>query len=152
MACIRLLSRLNIYHIPLRSCWHHSGALASNISVQQVFVFFWCQSDLHINCCDACWWILFRWFLRHKKSLGGAKYLWYSASPWLVVLLWIFAPIYSCFVALVVLTSCRQYWPCKNFQRLALFVGHFKNGRAEVRRRSYRWKLCVNVMRRKIED
>ena len=152
MACVGLLSKLGIYCIPSRSRWCPSGALASNISVQQVLVFSQCQSGLLVDCCDACWWVLFGWFPRRKVSLSDAGHLWYSASPWLVVLLWVFAPVCLCSAVSVISISCRQYWSCKNLWKLALFIGHPKNGGAEVGRRSHRWKLGAGVMRKKIED
>ena len=152
MACVGLLLRLGIYRIPSYSCWHYGGALASSISIQQVFLFFWCQNGLLVDRCYACWWVLSGWFSRHKVSLGSAKHRQYSASPWLVIPLWVFAPVCPRFTVPIISISCCQCWPCKDFRRLAFFVGYPRNGGAKVRCRSYRWKLGAGVIRGRIED
>ena len=138
MACVGLLSRLGIHRIPSRSRRRHGGALASSISVQQVLVFFQCRSGLLVDCCDACWLVLSGWFPGRKVSLGGARYLRYPANPWLIVPLWVSAPVCSCSAVPIVSISCRQCWPCKDLWRLTLFIGHRKNSRAEVGHRSHR--------------
>ena len=93
-----------------------------------------------------------RWFPGRRVSFGGAEYLLYPVSSWLVVLLWVSAPDCLCFVALVVSISCCQCWLYKNFQRLALFVGHLKNSGAEVGYKSHRWELGIDMIGRKIEN
>ena len=152
MACVRLLSRLGIYRIPSHSCWRHGRALASSIFVQQVLIFSQCQSSLLVDCCDACWWVLSGWFPGRKVSPGGARYLQYPTSPWLVVLLWVFAPVGPRSAIPIVSISCRQCWLCKNFRRLAFFIGHPRNSGAKVRHRSHRWKLSASVMGERMED
>ena len=146
MAYVGLLLRLGIYCIPSHSRWRHGGALASSISVQRVFIFFWCQSCLLVDRRDACWWVLSGWFPGRRVSPCGAGHLRYPASPWLVVPLWVSAPVRPRSAVLVVSISCRQCWPYKDLRRLALFVGHPRNGGAEVRRRSHRWELGADVM------
>ena len=152
MACVGLFSKLGISRIPSCSCQRHGGVLASGISVQQVLVFFWCQSGLLVDYRDACWWVLSGWFSGRRVSPGGAGHLRYPASPWLVVPLWVSAPVRPCSTVLVVSISCRQCWPCKNLRRLALFVSHLRNGGAEVGRRFHRWELDAGVMGGRIED
>ena len=152
MVCVGLLLRLDIYCILLHSCRRHGGALASSISVQQVLVFSWCRSGLLVDCRDACWWVLSGWFPGRRVSPCGAGHLRYPASPWLVVPLWVSAPVCPRSAVPVVSISCRQYWPCKDLRRLALFVGHPRNGGAEVKHRSYKWELGVNVMEGKMES
>ena len=151
MACVGLLSRLGIHRIPSRSRRRHGGALASSISVQQVLVFSQCRSGLLVDRHDACWWVLSGWFPGRRVSPCGAGHLWYPASPWLVVPLWVSAPVHPCSAVPVVSISCRQCWSCKDLRRLALFVGHPRNGGAEVRRRSHRWKLGTDVMGGRME-
>ena len=151
-ACVGPLLRLGIYCIPSHSCQCHGRALTSNIFIQQVLIFFWCQSGLLLDCCDAYWWVLSRWFPERRINPGGAGHLWYPASPWLVVLLWVFAPIYPCSIASVVSILYCQCWPCKNFWRLALFVGHPKNSGAEIRRRSHKWELSASVIGKRMEN
>ena len=60
IAYIRLFLRLDIYYIPLYSCQYYDGALTSNISMQQVHIFFWCWNSLLIDYCDAYSWVFFR--------------------------------------------------------------------------------------------
>ena len=152
MACVGLLSKLSIYCIPSCSYWRHDRVLASSIFMQWVLVFFHSQSNLLVDCCDASWWVLSGWFLGHKKSLDSVGHLRYSASPWLVVLFWVFAPICLCSAVHIVSISCCQCWPCQDLWRLALFVGYPRNGKAEVERRSHRWVLGAGVIRGKIEN
>ena len=153
MACVRLLSRLGIYYNPLHSYQCHGGASANSISVQQVYMFFWCQSGLLVDCRDAYWWILSEWFPGRKVSPSNAAYRRCLPSRlWLVVLLWVSAPIYFRPTIFRVLISCRQCWPYKGLQRLVPYISHLKNGKAEVRRRSHRWELGADVMGEKIED
>ena len=152
MACVGLLLRLGIHRIPSRSCRCHGEALANSISVQRVCVFFQCRSALLVGCCDACWWVLSGWFPGRRVSPCGAGHLRYPASPWLVVPLWVSAPVRPRSAVLVVSISCRQCWPYKDLRRLALFVGHPRNGGAEVRRRSHRWELGASVMGGRMEN
>ena len=152
MACVGLLLRLGIHRIPSHSCRRHGGALASSISVQRVLMFFWCQSGLLVDCCDACWWVLSGWFPGRKVSPGGVRHLWYPASPWLVVPLWVSAPVRPRSAVPVVSISCRRCWPCKDLRRLAPLVGHPSNGGDEVGHRSQRWRLGAGVMEGKMED
>ena len=152
MACVGLLSRLGIYRIPSRSRRRHGGVLASSISVQQVLVFSRCRSGLLVDRRDACWWVLSGWFPGRRVSPCGAGHLRYPASPWLVVPLWVSAPVRPRSAVLIVSISCRRCWPCKDLRRLALFVGHPKNGGAKVGRRSHRWELGAGVMGRRVED
>ena len=138
MACVELLSRLGIYCIFSYSYQRHGKTLANSISVQQILIFSWCQSSLLVDHCDTCWWILSGWFLGRRVSFGVAKHLWYPANLWLVVLFWVFASVCPHSAALVVSISCRQCWSYKNLWRLAPFVGHLKNGGAEVEYKSHR--------------
>ena len=152
MACVGQFLRLGIHRIPSHSCWRHGGVLANSISVQQVLVFSWCQRGLVVDCRNTCWWVLSRWFPGRRVSPGSARHLWYPASPWLVVPLWVSAPVRPRSAVLVVSISCRQCWPYKDFWRLALFVGHLRNGGAEVGRRFHRWKLGADVIRGRMES
>lgn len=54
IACIGLLLRSGIYRNPSYNPQRHSLALTNNTFVQQVFVFFHCQSDMLIDCCSTC--------------------------------------------------------------------------------------------------
>ena len=152
MAYVRLLSRLGIYCIVSRSRQRHGGALASNISVQQIRMFFQCQSGLLVGCCDVCWWVLSGWFPGRRVDLGDAARRWYLSSRlWPVFLFWVSAFIYLCLTFLGISILCRQCWLYKGLRRPAPFLGHSRNSGAEVRRRSHRWKLGADVRRRKIE-
>ena len=58
MACIRLFVKPNICQMFLYNLWRYDIALANNIFMQQVLVFFWCQNDLLVDYYNACWWAL----------------------------------------------------------------------------------------------
>ena len=115
-------------------------------------MFSWCLNGLPVDCRNACWWILSIWFLGRRVSPDDARHFQYPASPWPVVPLWISAPVCPCSAILVVSISCYQYWPCKDFWRLAFFIGYSKNGGAEIKRRFHRWELGANVMGERVEN
>ena len=150
MACVGLFSRLGIYCIPLHSCRCYGGALASSISVQQVCMFSQCRNGLLVGRCDACWWVLSRWFPKCRIGPGDAARHWcFSSHLWLIVPLWAFGLVCLLPGVPIALISCSQCWLYKDFWRLALFVSHSKNDRVEVKRRSHRWGLDAGAMTQK---
>ena len=60
--------------------------------------------------------------------------------------------IYLHSAAPVVSISCHQYWPYKDFQKLASFISYPKNDRSKIGHKSHRWELDVSVMEGKIEN
>ena len=153
IAYVKLLSRLGIHCIPSRSCQRHGGALASSIFVQQIHIFFWCQNGLLVDRRNACWWVLFGWFLGRKVGPDNAARRRCSFScPWPVVLLWFSALVYFRPAILGLSISCYQCWPYKGLRRLVFLIGHPKKGGAWVESRSYRWELGADMMEGKMES
>ena len=153
MACVGLLSRLDIHRIPSRSRRRYSGALNSCISIQQVRAFSQCRSGLLVGRCDAYWWVLSGWFPRRRVGLGDTTHSQCPPScPWSVVPLWVSALVCPCSAILRVSILCRRCWPYKSLWRLALFIGHSKNGGVAVEPRSHRWELGADVMGGRIES
>ena len=147
MACVGLLFKLGIHCTPSRSCQCHGGALATSISVQRVYMFFWWQSGLLVGHRDACLWVLSGWFPRCRVISGNAARRQCPPSLlWLVVPLWVSVLVHSHSAIFEVSILCCQCWFYKSFQRLALFVGHPRNSGAGVKHKSHRWKLGVDVM------
>ena len=111
------------------------------------------QNSLLVDCHYTCWWILSGWFPGHKVSPSDAICHWYLLSRfWLIVWFWVSALVCFCPTILRVSISCRQCWPYKGLWRLALFVGHPKNGGAEIGRKSHRQELGADVMGGRIES
>ena len=153
MACVGLLLRLDIHHIPSHSYRRHGGALASNISVQWIRVFFQCRNGLLVGRRDACWWVLSGWSPGRRVGPGdAARHRCPPSCLWPVVLLWVSALVHPCLAILEVSISCHQCWPYKGLRRLAPFVGHSRNNGAEVGRRYHRWKLHADVMGGRMES
>ena len=93
------------------------------------------------------------WLPGRRVGLGNAAICRCPSSRlWLVVSLWVSALVCPCPAILGVSISCRRCWPYKGLQKLALFVGHPRNGGAEVGRRSHRWELGAGVMGGRMED
>ena len=152
MAYIGLLLRQSINCILLHNYWHYSRVLVSSISMQQVYVFFWYQSNSSRDCRDAYKWVLSGDFLGYKVSFGNATNHWYPSSySWVVDLLLISMLICPYPAILRVSSSCRQYWSYKGLWKIVFLINYLGNSGAEVEHRFHRWKFDIDAIEGKIE-